>query len=360
MASNEKISVIIPVYNTEKYLEKCIRSVMGQTYSNLDIICVNDGSTDGSAEILARLAREDRRIIVVDKDNGGQGDARNAGLDMVSGEWVSFVDSDDTVRPDTYEVAVRALEDGVDMVSWGGRIVMDETAGKPEEDARFITAPYEGILEINPDVIRRLDVDVAVWNKLFRKSVLDRYGIRFEKTCYEDFPFTLKYLFSIRKARYIKDELYNYLRRADSITGETLRRTSKAIDYMTGIGSMLSFASEHNIIWRQRKLLTDLFVCCFDNAMKYTTDDKVDEIAAYSQYLYSEYPILSSGVDMICSQDGQIKFLCKRKTSRYPYFLQAILSVRKEYAGGQPVRVIRLFGKRLCTLRAHETLRHMK
>ena len=97
--SNPLISVIVPVYNVEKYLKKCIQSIINQTYKNLEIILVDDGSSDNSGKICDEFAQKDNRIKVIHKTNGGLSDARNAGLDVMSGEWVSFVDSDDFVSP---------------------------------------------------------------------------------------------------------------------------------------------------------------------------------------------------------------------------------------------------------------------
>lgn len=92
--SNPLVSIIVPVYNVEKYLKKCIQSIINQTYKNLEIILVDDGSSDNSGKICDKFAQKDNRIKVIHKINGGQADARNAGLDVMSGEWVSFIDSD--------------------------------------------------------------------------------------------------------------------------------------------------------------------------------------------------------------------------------------------------------------------------
>ena len=99
--SHEKplISVIIPVYNTEAYLERCLVSVLSNTYRDLEVICINDGSTDGSLEILNAFARQDERVTVIDKKNGGLSAARNDGLRRATGEWIAFIDSDDWTAP---------------------------------------------------------------------------------------------------------------------------------------------------------------------------------------------------------------------------------------------------------------------
>ena len=107
---NKKISIIIPVYNTEKYIERCIKSVLKQTYENIEIICVDDGSTDKSGIILDRLGNQDNRLIVIHKTNEGVTEARNAALEHASGEYIGFVDSDDYIDENMYEALVTALE----------------------------------------------------------------------------------------------------------------------------------------------------------------------------------------------------------------------------------------------------------
>ena len=103
-----KLSVVIPVYNVEKYLQECVDSVLNQTLKEFELIAVDDGSTDHSGAILDEYQEKDSRITVIHKENGGLSSARNAGLDIAKGEWIAFVDSDDWVSPETYEEMMRA------------------------------------------------------------------------------------------------------------------------------------------------------------------------------------------------------------------------------------------------------------
>ena len=114
-----RISVIIPVYKVEKYVGRCLDSVLGQTFTDWEAVCVNDGSPDRSREILAEYAEKDSRIKIIDKPNGGLSDARNAGMRNASGEYVVFLDSDDFIHPQTFEISLAlALKTGTDIVSW--------------------------------------------------------------------------------------------------------------------------------------------------------------------------------------------------------------------------------------------------
>lgn len=123
------ISVIVPIYNVEKYLDKCIESIVNQTYKNLEIILVDDGSPDNCPEICDKWAEKDNRIKVVHKENGGAGSARNAGLEASSGEWIGFVDGDDSIDEDFYEALLDKSNDGYyDVVACGFKYISkDET-----------------------------------------------------------------------------------------------------------------------------------------------------------------------------------------------------------------------------------------
>ena len=111
----KKISVIVPIYNTEKYLKRCFDSILSSTYENLEVILVDDGSPDNSGKICDEYAARDSRIRVIHKKNGGLSSARNAGLDIATGDYVTFVDSDDYIASDIYEKLVACMIDGVDI-----------------------------------------------------------------------------------------------------------------------------------------------------------------------------------------------------------------------------------------------------
>ena len=157
------ISIIVPIYNSEAFLEKCVRSILCQTYSNIEVILVNDGSTDGSAAICERLAGNDNRIRVIHKENGGTPGARNAGLDIAKGEYVGFVDSDDTIEPDMYEQLHNHLVlENVDMVDCSYKTFYKD---------------YTGIINIKPGKFSPVQIcemfitDYRLLNCLFSVSV---------------------------------------------------------------------------------------------------------------------------------------------------------------------------------------------
>ena len=125
----EKITVIVPVYNVENYLNKCLDSILKQTYQNLEIIVVNDGSTDNSGTICQEYAQKDNRIVYIEKDNGGLSDARNAGLDRMTGSYVTFVDSDDWIEQDYVEVLYNKLTEYQADIAVGNYYSFNESEG---------------------------------------------------------------------------------------------------------------------------------------------------------------------------------------------------------------------------------------
>lgn len=214
-----KVSVIIPVYNVEKYLNECVDSVVTQTHDNLEIILVDDGSTDYSGVICENYKNIDSRIIVIHKENGGLSDARNAALDVCSGDYITFVDSDDYISPYFIEVLVRGIEhencnvaaltDGVDF--W------DEVPERPllasgKEQAEFEIFDAPDALEL----MLYQKIATGAQFKIYKKEIFD--DIRFPKGYYyEDVATTYKTFEKSPKVTIINCPLYAYRKRHDSI-----------------------------------------------------------------------------------------------------------------------------------------------
>lgn len=195
------VSIIVPVYNAEKTLERCVRSLMAQTLRSIEIILVNDGSRDQSLAICQRLAQEDGRIRLIDKPNGGVSSARNAGLDVARGDYVMFCDSDDWVEPDWCESMVSLFSPG-DMVICES----DRTDLITEHDADTEEAERRELLHYPL-------LASSLWNKLFLRSVIEEAGLRFDEKLRmgEDLCFVLAYLCHIDgKLRFLYRTLYHY------------------------------------------------------------------------------------------------------------------------------------------------------
>lgn len=209
---DKKISVIVPVYNTEDYVERCIRSIMNQTYTNLEIIIVNDGSIDTSLSICEKLQKEDNRIIIVNQDNKGVSKARNVGLDKATGEFVGFVDSDDFLEPDMYEIMINHLiVENADLCRIKAYIYNRE-GGIEEISKERNVFIYNNELEIMNAYLKN-ELKIAVWDKLFRRKCIEK--LRFDyKLFNEDAAYVWEACLNSRKVVMDTKQLYHHIKRA--------------------------------------------------------------------------------------------------------------------------------------------------
>ena len=336
MNSNPKISVIVPVYNTEKYLESSLRSIMDQTYSNLEIICVNDGSTDNSLELLKKLQQEDERIIIIDKENEGQGISRNKG----TGEWISFIDSDDTLELNAYEKIVANISDEVDMVHFGIQMLYEEGKLKIKTDNEYYDIKYDGLTEVPRSKIHKIDGSAS--NKLFKKSVIDQYGIRFKKILYEDFQFSMQYISVIDRIFYMPDKLYNYLRRGGSTMTSTFQHSPRAIDHLYALEAVIDFIIKNNRLEEHKRSLRKLFMSYYGASIKYSTVDMIPQIVKKSEEMYEKYTFLHNKVVKKFENNTLIYVpYSKKRTSSI--ILQKVFSLNYEYINYKLFKVMRLF-----------------
>ncbi len=225
---SELISVIIPVYNAEKYLDDCLKGVLAQTYQTLEVLLVDDGSTDGSGAICDSFARKDPRVRVLRKENGGASSARNAGLREATGEYLYFLDSDDTVEPTILEKLYRdARANDSELVFFDAYAVDEETgevSGKNYGHNERYT-PDEGKAVMAKMVANR-DFHMGVWQLFYKKSFLDRTGLSFvEGVIYEDFLFTCQAYCLANRVSYVPEYLYSRRYRANSVM--TSKKTMK-------------------------------------------------------------------------------------------------------------------------------------
>ena len=215
----EKITVIMPIYNTEEYLREAIESVISQTYTNLEIILVDDGSTDSSPRICDEYAKEDNRIKVVHQKNMGLSGARNTGLKNATGQYLMFIDSDDKFEIDTCKILYnKAKQKDADFII-ANYINIDED-GKKWEKPIFSVKYKETELSIKECEKSFYLMNSSVCNKIFKKSFIDSLGIKFiEKLPAEDAIFTTYCFVRARKVYYIPDIIYEYRQRyKDSIS----------------------------------------------------------------------------------------------------------------------------------------------
>ena len=223
----KKVSVIVPVYNVERYLPRCLDSIVEQTYKNIEIICVNDGSPDGSAEILARYEKNDERVIVINQENGGLSSARNTGIKAATGEYIVFVDSDDWIDIETIETAVNTAErDNVEMVLWTyirefknkreKKYIFDgDRIFNKEETASYVHRRMAGLLGEELSVPENGDALCTAWGKLYSTKKIKDNHIEFVDTKIigtEDVLFNINYFGFVENCEYI-DKPFNHYRK---------------------------------------------------------------------------------------------------------------------------------------------------
>lgn len=210
------ISIIVPVYNVIDYVEKCLDSICRQSYTKLEIVVVDDGSTDGSAEICDAYAAKDNRIKVIHRENRGLSAARNDGLDVVTGELIGFVDSDDWIDPDMYEFLYQLLKGGGADISICSHYIEKPTKTKVKyaSDAVLRLSSRDAIrLLVEDNIIRNF-----AWDKLYKRHLFD--GLRFPQDRYfEDIAIMYKIFYKAQDIVMKGHPKYHYMVRTDSITG---------------------------------------------------------------------------------------------------------------------------------------------
>lgn len=252
------ISIIIPVYKVEKYLEKCIESVLNQTYKKLQIILVDDGSPDNCGDICDRYAKMDERIEVIHKENGGLSDARNAGLKVVRGEYIGFIDSDDYVSKEMFENMYNTLiSNNADVSICNFYTVID--------DKNIIKNEDNGIeiynkLEILKEVLLDKKIQSYAWNKLYKKELFKDIEYPVGKK-YEDIGTTFYILEKCNKVAVSGRPEYYYLTRGDSIVNNNTEST--VIDYIKLISDRYDYIDQkyeelrkYNVYYITKTLLT--------------------------------------------------------------------------------------------------------
>lgn len=247
--SSPLISIIVPVYKVELYLRRCLDSVVNQTYKNLEIILVDDGSPDNCPQICDEYAMKDNRIIVIHKENGGLSDARNAGLDICKGDFISFIDSDDWVEDDYISTLYELFSDDIDIaVGNFQQFSKDNRFFSPEKQA-------EGVFSSNKildEILSHKTPYKLAWGKLFRKKLFKTIRFPLGKIHEDEFTGYKPYCFS----KYIActdKVLYHYLRRSDSIMGKEV-----FFDITEIVESQMVFFYENKFDRYATKLAEDL------------------------------------------------------------------------------------------------------
>lgn len=263
--SAPKVGVVLTSFNAEKYLPKALDSLLSQTLNEIEIICVDDGSADGSLEILKEFAARDKRVRVFETkktEASSPSAARNFGLTKVSAPYVMFCDGDDFAESTMTEKMYAAItESGADLAVSELRVIYEAHREMKVSDDYYYSLKYNGTRTVTSDIV--MNVDSAPTNKIFRKSLLDQFGIEFpEGLYYEDAYFCSAYFCVSKKVRFVNEQLYNYVRHMNSIMSKTWSKNSEAdfaVDHLTVAERLFDFLEKNGLIEQHNDLFWQLF-----------------------------------------------------------------------------------------------------
>ena len=238
------ISVVVPIYNVEKFLRRCLTSIAAQTMTDIEVILVNDGSTDNSPAIMKEFVEKHPAFTSITKENGGLSSARNAGMRIARGEFIAFVDSDDSISPQYLENLYRAAtQGGADIACCDFTFYFP----KNERTMKMRCAPHRGVFPKNKPfrwMLADWTMHYFAWNKLWRRTLFTEHDIEFPPIYFEDCATSPRLMFFAEKVAVIKEHGYYYTRHNASILGSMNAR--KVNDYIRSMGIVRNFLEHQN------------------------------------------------------------------------------------------------------------------
>ncbi|PWL75887.1 hypothetical protein DBY21_07285 [Candidatus Gastranaerophilales bacterium] len=260
-----KVSIVIPIWNTEKYLERCLQSLVNQTLQIIEIICVNNGSTDRCGEIIENFAKSDKRIKVVNIEHGSISKARNSGIAVSTAPYITFVDSDDWVEPECYETALKEFQkdSDIDIVCWGANIVnkdLDKNAQILLNARKYHKIKINGKYKVTDKISSK--TTVCIWNKLFKTDIIKKNNVISPENVelLEDTSFFYTYLANCNYAYFINKYFYNYVQRKNSGYEKILSGESNIIaPRLQNLNYITHYYKNKNILDKKAELVLDLF-----------------------------------------------------------------------------------------------------
>lgn len=258
MTKQPKVSVLVPCYNVEKYLRQCMDSIISQTLKDIEIICINDGSTDSTLAILQDYAQKDSRVKIIDKPNSGYGASMNLGLKAASGEYIGIVESDDWVEPEMFtDLYALAVQNGVDVIKGN----YYRYWSKPDEKNELVTSMPEKDLNkvICPIVARDIFLSApAIWSAIYRRKFIEKNGIGFLETpgaSYQDTSFNFK-VWATAKKVYLTDKAYLHYRQDNE--NSSIHSPKKIYCVCDEYGEIEKFSKERNLFEKLKYLICRL------------------------------------------------------------------------------------------------------
>ena len=300
----ELISIVIPIYNVERYLARCLDSLLAQTYSNLEIILVNDGATDGCADIIETYRVKDDRIVVINKENGGLSDARNKGTEVARGKFITYVDSDDYVAADYVEYLYSLIQ------KYDSDVAVCEYICTEEDSCFRKDSPVDDRVKVlnGREAVRYLLTDgystmVTAWGKLYRQEIAKQYPFPKGRK-HEDEATTAKYYYAAERVAVGKRCKYAYFTNPAGIMAKAKKETAKNEDMIWALRSRADFFEEQGEVelcrWAWRSYYSALLRtsvrkddCCRDELLEDRTGRHLHKQTKLMLLLYHfAYPLL--------------------------------------------------------------------
>ena len=341
---NPLISIIVPIYNVETYIKKCVDSILSQTYKNLEVILVDDGSPDNCGNICDEYSLNDNRVKTIHKKNGGLSSARNAGLDVAIGEYIGFVDSDDWIESDMYESLYKIITERKADISVCGRYIVEEgritTISDTEEV--YVFTKQEALSQLVLD--EHDGIKNFAWDKLYKKELFE--NIRYPEGKYYEDIFTTYKLFSMSNLiAEIKSPKYYYLLREGSICGSNT--PSKRYDYYKANMECLEYIKKSHPELAsicERQLFNRLHFCLNDIlVLDYKKNEFTNEIKEILNKLKENATYLKENKEMGLKQKASLTFIYKHPklyTSIYPKHKENKIKIKHIVKPVIPGRII--------------------
>ena len=331
-----KISIIIPVYNANKSLHRCLNSIINQSYNDFEIICINDGSKDNSLEILNFYTTEDSRIRVIDQENSGPAMARHKGLDIAQGKYIMFCDADDWYEPKMLEKMISTIEDkNVDLVMCDTNIINESNTEieRCKYDNFAHKLNIKEYADINKDIIK--EINVVLWNKIFKKEILDNFNIKYPtKYEHDDSMFFYKYIICCKNYYGLDEKLYNYvIGNPNSIMGQVINCTNngRQFDFIFAWQNFWDFFNSNNFSNEYK----NFFVIANCNSIAHfyrllILEDRTKAFELIKDYINKNNFLLINKDFKVLSKKNKFSKFDKYYFEDHVSFLQKIFSIRKD------------------------------
>lgn len=283
-----KLTVVVAAYNVQEYIGKCLDSLVNQTYKDMEILIVNDGSRDKTEVIVREFEKKYKNIKLLNKENGGLSSARNYGIKFARGEYIAFVDGDDYLDEETYEkVMTKLIDEKVDLAIFSYKKVFGDKYKKIRLNKKLYVGSFLKKLFSKSD-----EASIVVWNKIFKKDIITENNVYFENRAYfEDTGFIFRYLYFVNKITIVEETLYYYIQHTASLT--------KKFDFMiiesakNTYNLIKEFYKERNIYLKyykeieDMKLRMDIYIYRFAKKNKYRYEFEI----SLKDIVYSKIPI---------------------------------------------------------------------